>query len=133
MFVSPDIVVTSRDLQRLQALIRGSASGVVDQLDEELERAEVVAPGEVPRDVVTMNSEVTFEDTGSGVQRSVRVVYPEAADAARGLISILSPLGAALLGLRVGQEFDWIMSQGNRRVRVIGVPYQPEANGDFNS
>ena len=133
MFVTPDIVVTSQDLQRLQELIRGSGSDAVERLDEELARARVVPAREMPRDVVTMNSEVKFEDTVSGAQRSVRVVYPEAADATRGWVSILSPLGAALLGLRVGQEFDWLMPQGKRRVRVVDVPYQPEANGDYNS
>ena len=131
MFVAPDIVVTSQDLQRLQALIRDSASAGAEQLDEELARARVVAPREVSSDVVTMNSEVTFEDTATGVLRSVRLVYPEAANAARAWVSVLSPLGSALLGLRVGQEFDWILPHGTRRVRVVGVPYQPEANGDF--
>jgi regulator of nucleoside diphosphate kinase len=131
MFVTPDIVVTSQDLQRLQALITSRPSEMVERLDEELARAKVVAPREIPGDVVTMNSEVIFEDTGSGARRNVRLVYPEAADAARGWISVLSPLGSALLGLRVQQEFDWVLPHGKRRVRVVSVPYQPEANGDF--
>ncbi len=131
MFITPDIVVTSHDLQRLHQLIRNSQSAAVDRLDEELARARVVPPGEVAHDVVTMNSEVEFEDVISGTQRRIRLVYPEAADAANGRISILSPLGSALLGLRVGQEFDWMMPNGKRRVRVVNVPYQPEAGGDL--
>ena len=131
MFVAPDIVVTTQDLQRLQALITRSTSAAVERLDEELARARVVAPRELPDDVVSMNSEVTFEDTLTHVRRRVRLVYPDAADLTRSWVSVLSPLGAALLGLRVGQEFDWILPQGKRRVRVVGVPYQPEANGDF--
>lgn len=131
MFNTPDILVTSQDLHRLQALILSSGTSAVEHLDEELARARVVAPREVPRDVVTMNSEVTFEDTASGVQRTVRVVYPEAADATRSWVSVLSPLGAALLGLCVGQEFDWRLPQKVRRVKVVAVPYQPEASGDF--
>lgn len=131
MFITPDIVVTSQDLQRLQALIRSSGSDAVERLDEELARARVVAPREVPFDVVTMNSDVVYEDAASGAQRSVRLVYPDAVDATRGWISILSPLGAALLGLRVGQEVDWRLPQGTRRVRVVDVPYQPEASGDY--
>jgi len=131
MFVTPDIVVTSQDLQRLQALITSQPNEIVERLDEELARAKVVAPREIPGDVVTMNSEVIFEDTVSGARRNVRLVYPEAADATRGWISVLSPLGSALLGLRVQQEFDWVLPHGKRRVRVVSVPYQPEANGDF--
>jgi regulator of nucleoside diphosphate kinase len=133
MFVTPEIVVTSKDLQQLQALITRDPSGAAERLDEELARARIVAPHDVSRDVVTMNSEVIFEDTVSGTKRSVRLVYPEAADSSRGWISVLSPLGSALLGLRVHQEFDWILPHGKRRVRVVSVPYQPEANGDFTS
>jgi len=131
MFVTPDIVVTSQDLQRLQTLITSQPNEMVERLDEELARAKVVAAREIPGDVVTMNSEVIFEDTVSGARRNVRLVYPEAADATRGWISVLSPLGSALLGLRVQQEFDWVLPHGKRRVRVVSVPYQPEANGDF--
>jgi regulator of nucleoside diphosphate kinase len=133
MFVTPDIVVTSKDLQQLLSLITRVPGDAAERLDEELARAQVVAPHDVSRDVVTMNSEVVFEDTVSGAKRSVRLVYPEAADPARGWVSVLSPLGSALLGLRVQQEFDWILPHGKRRVRVVSVPYQPEANGDFNT
>lgn len=131
MFVTPDIVVTSQDLERLQALITRQPSERVERLDEELARAKVVGPREIPVDVVTMNSDVVIEDIVSGVRRNVRLVYPEAANAARAWVSILSPLGSALIGLRVNQEFDWILPYGKRRVRVVEVPYQPEANGDF--
>jgi len=131
MFITPNIVVTSEDLARLNALITRSATPGVERLDEELSRAQVVSPREIGSDVITMNSDVTFEDSTTGAQRNVRVVYPEDADAARGWVSVLSPLGSALLGLRVGQEFDWLLPHGKRRVRVVGVPYQPEASGDF--
>jgi regulator of nucleoside diphosphate kinase len=133
MFVTPDIVVTSKDLQQLLSLITRVSGDAAERLDEELARAQIVAPNDVSRDVVTMNSEVIFEDTVTGAKRSVRLVYPEAADSARGWVSVLSPLGSALLGLRVQQEFDWILPHGKRRVRVVSVPYQPEANGDFTS
>ena len=133
MFVAPEITVTSQDLQRLQSLIRRFATSAGERLDEELARAHVVTPREVASDVVTMNSEVTFEDVATGFQRTVRLVYPEYTDILKGNISVLSPLGLALLGLSVGQEFEWIMQQGRRRVRIVGVPYQPEAHGDFTS
>ena len=131
MFVTPDILVTSQDLERLQALITRLPSEAVERLDEELARAKVVAAREIPCDVVTMNSDVEIEDLASGTKRNVRLVYPESVDAKRSWISVLSPLGSALLGLRVNQEFDWVLPQGKRRVRVVSVPYQPEASGDF--
>lgn len=131
MRIAPNITVTAEDLERLQALLSSESTAAGEQLDLELERANVVAQTEVRRDVITMNSDVCFEDMASGVQRTVRIVYPRDADAARGWISVLAPLGSALLGLRVGQEIDWRVPAGMRRVRVIAVPYQPEANGDF--
>ena len=133
MFVAPEITVTSQDLQRLQSLVRRSATSAGERLDEELARAHVVTPREVANDVVTMNSEVTFEDVTTGFQRSVRLVYPEYTDTSKGKVSVLSPLGLALLGLRAGQEFEWVMQRGRRRVRILEVTYQPEANGDFMS
>jgi len=126
-----DITVTAQDLRRLQDVLTVESTALAEQLDIELARAKVVAQTEIGRDVVTMNSEVTYEELGSGVRRTVRIVYPRDADAARGWISVLAPIGSALLGLRVGQEIGWRMPSGMRRVRVLAVPYQPEANGDF--
>lgn len=131
MVTSPNITVTSLDLERLEQLICNCDAEVVERLDAELARAEVVSQREIAEDVVTMNSEVVYEDTSSGVQRTVRIVYPKDADAERGRISVLAPLGSALLGLRVGQTIDWRMPNGKRRVRVVAVPYQPEASGDY--
>jgi regulator of nucleoside diphosphate kinase len=128
---APGITVTAQDLARLQDLLSMEGTAAVEQLDAELERARVVAQTEIERDVITMNSEVCFEDLGSGVQRTIRLVYPPDADAERGWISVLAPLGSALLGLRPGQEIEWRVPAGMRRIRVIAVPYQPEANGDF--
>ena len=129
---APHIIVTDKDLERLTRVITGHAGDSVEQLDAELARAEVVSPHEVSGDVVTMNSEVVYEEVGSGAQRRIRIVYPEDANAQRGWVSVLAPLGSALLGLRVGQEIDWRVPRGVRRLRIIAVPYQPEAAGDFN-
>lgn len=131
-YVPPPIVVTSRDFERLQELVSSHDGASVERLDHELARAEVVDPREVASDIVTMNSEVVSEDVATGVQRTVRIVYPEDADPKRGWMSVLGPLGSALLGLGVGQEIDWPMPQGIRRLRVVAVTYQPEANGDFH-
>lgn len=126
---APKIVVTSRDFERLQRVISSSDTANAEELDLELARAEVVSEGEIAGDIVTMNSDVIYEDLSTGAQRSVRVVYPEDADLERSWISVLAPLGSALLGLRVGQEIDWRMPSRVRRLRIIRVPYQPEANG----
>ncbi|MCC6521406.1 MAG: nucleoside diphosphate kinase regulator [Polyangiaceae bacterium] len=125
------MIVTAQDLERLQSLVASQSGPAAEQLDAELARARVVLPQEVGSDVVTMNSDVVYEDLASGVQRRVRVVYPQHADAARGWVSVLAPLGSALLGLRVGQDIEWRMPGGTRQVRVVAVPYQPEASGDL--
>lgn len=129
---APEIIVTSHDLERLRLLIGTNASPGAERLDRELARAQVVEPTAVPADTVTMNSDVTFEDLASGTRRTIRLVYPTDADAARGHVSVLAPMGSALLGLRVGQEIEWPTPGGVRRVRVVEVLYQPERAGHFD-
>lgn len=128
------IVLTETDLERLLPLVRQSGRNAREReaLEAELEEAEVVDASEIPPDVVTMNSRVRFEDEDSGETRDVTLVYPAQADAETGKISVLAPIGAALLGLSVGQTIDWPMpSGGSRRLRVVSVLYQPEAAGDL--
>ena len=129
----PAILVTTTDFARLQHLLEVSLARTAEPLEAELARARLVAPQEVPADVVTLNSDATYEDLATGARRTVRVVYPPDADAARGWVSVLAPLGSALLGLRVGQEIDWRMPRGVRRIRLVAVPSQPEASGDGTS
>lgn len=131
MSKSPEIIVTTQDFERLQRLVAQSDSSAAERLDAELARARLVAQVDVPADVVTMNSNVIYEDAGSGEQRAVRVVYPKDAEAARGWVSVLAPIGSALLGLRQGQEIEWPTPRGTRRLRVVAVPYQPESHGHF--
>lgn len=128
----PPIVVTRLDLGRLERLIGAGESPAIERLEAELGRAEIVEPRDVPGDVVTMNSDVLYEDLASGTRRTVRLVYPADADAALGRVSVLAPIGSALLGLRVGQQIDWPTPGGLRRVRVVRVQYQPERAGDFD-
>ena len=128
---APEIIVTTQDFERLQRLVACTESTAAERLDAELARAQLVAPTEIPADVVTMNSNVVYEDQGSGEQRAVRLVYPNDAEAERGWVSVLAPVGSALLGLRQGQEIDWPTPRGTRRLRVVAVPYQPESHGHF--
>jgi regulator of nucleoside diphosphate kinase len=132
MQASPNITVTAQDLRRLQDLLTIDDTLVAEQLDIELARANVVGQSDIDGNVVTMNSEVVCEELETGVRRTLRIVYPRDADASRGWISVLAPLGCALLGLRVGQQIAWRMPSGVRRVRVLAVPYQPEASGAFD-
>jgi regulator of nucleoside diphosphate kinase len=128
----PPIYLTQDDLDRLTDLLEAYAAGAggrrFEHLEGELLRARVVPSDQIPRDVVTMNSRVVFEDEQTGERREVTLVYPRDADIDAGKISILVPVGSALLGLRVGQSIDWTLPSGQkRRYRVIAVPYQPEA------
>jgi regulator of nucleoside diphosphate kinase len=128
---APEIIVTTQDFERLQRLVAQSSSSAAERLDAELARARLVAQTDIPADVVTMNSDVVYEDSASGERRTVRLVYPQDAEAARGWVSVLAPVGSALLGLRQGQSIDWRVPRGTRRLRVLAVPYQPESHGHF--
>ena len=124
----PSLYLTHEDLERLSNLV-DSQGGRFPKLEGELVRAAVVARDEIPRDVVTMNSRVVFENETTGERREVTLVYPGEADIDAGKISILVPVGTALLGLRVGQSIDWELPSGEKhRYRIIDVPYQPESS-----
>lgn len=126
------IVITEQDLQRLRPLLEQSDPATTEQLDWELHRATIVEQDRVASDVVTMNSDVVYEDLATGMRRTVRVVFPKDADASRGWVSVLAPIGGALLGLKVGQQMELETPTGRRRVLVVEVRYQPESRGDFH-
>ncbi|HEX7054283.1 MAG TPA: nucleoside diphosphate kinase regulator [Burkholderiales bacterium] len=127
----PQIYLTQSDMERLLQLVDAYPGVRFEKLERELLRAQVVPRGEMPADTVTMNSRVVFEDVTSGERREVTLVYPGSADIDAGRISVLTPVGTALLGLRVGQSIDWELPGGEkRRYRVAEVPYQPEAAGE---
>lgn len=130
MSKSDHVIVTDRDLERLLPMVESTAHAA--SLEGELGRAVVVKQREVPPDVVTMNSRIVYEDCATGIRRDVQLVYPRDADPARGRVSVLAPVGSALLGLRVGQQIAWRLPAGIRRMRVVEVPYQPEAQGHFH-
>src|SRR5688500_15070308 len=126
-----DIIITNTDLEKLLPVLDHHAFAL-ESLGAELDRAIIVDQRAVPADVVTMNSEVVYEDGETLARRRVRLVYPQDANAARGFISVLAPIGAALLGLRVNQWIEWPMPRGTKRIRVVEIHYQPEAYGDFD-
>jgi regulator of nucleoside diphosphate kinase len=130
--LDPVLVVTDVDLQRLLPILEQSDTPASELLDSELHRATIVEQRSVSSDVVTMNSEVVYEDFATGVRRTIRLVYPRDADASRSCISVLAPIGSALLGLKVGQEIEWQLPRGRKRMFVVEIRYQPESRGDFH-
>ena len=93
-----------------------------DELAEELDRAIVVHKEQVPDDVVTMHARCIYLDERLGTQRQIELVYPDEADPATGKVSVLTPVGSALIGLRVGQEILWDFPDGSvRRLKVTEV------------
>ena len=127
----PQIYLTQEDMDRLLALVDAYPGQRFEKLEAELLRANVVPRDKIPPDVVTMNSRVVFENQSSGERREVTLVYPGSADIDAGKVSVLVPVGTALLGMRVGQSIDWEGPGGARqRYRIAAVPYQPEAAGE---
>ncbi|MCC6532313.1 MAG: nucleoside diphosphate kinase regulator [Burkholderiales bacterium] len=132
------IVLTEQDFKRLKQLLaqlarqaRGMQAGL-ETLESILDFARVVQREEVPVNVVTMNSRVMFEDVQTRENGTVTVVYPADADPSRRKISILSPVGAALIGEATGAEVELPLPHGQtRRIRILDVLYQPEAEGDL--
>jgi regulator of nucleoside diphosphate kinase len=127
------IYVTSQDKQRLQDLLAATAAsdprqqGDWKKLAEELSRAIIVEPNEVPPDVITMNSRAELVDLDAGETVTFTLVFPQDASVDEEKISVLAPIGAGMLGYRVGDEFEWKVPAGVRRMKVRKVHYQPEA------
>lgn len=132
MSTLPPILITRVDCDRLEALLDSRAVRSLPGLEAlrvELERAEVVEPREIPREVATMNSKVKFIEDASGKTFELTLVYPQQAGQPES-ISILAPVGSALLGLRVGQTIQWPMPGGKTsELRLLEVLEQPEAEG----
>ena len=135
MHKKPNIVLSTVDLHRLETLLDALAPDSfpgMAELEEELARAQVVEPHQMPSSVVTMNSTVKFKMEPSGEEFSMTLVYPGHEDASGQKISVLAPVGSALLGLAQGDEIEWPRPGGGMmRVRIIEVIYQPERAGDF--
>jgi regulator of nucleoside diphosphate kinase len=133
MNTQPRIFVTDQDYHRLSALVSQHDSAAALQLEEELGRANIVPQKEIPASVVTMNSRLRYRDDVTGTEHEAALVYPQDANLDKGAISVLAPVGAALLGLSVGSSIDWKMPNGvTKKITVTAVVFQPEAEGQFN-
>jgi regulator of nucleoside diphosphate kinase len=131
------IQITRFDKTRLMRLLRSLDAahenrGEIEDLERELERGIEVDSTDVGPDVVTMNSTVRVTDLDANTTHLYTIVFPADADFEKGRISILSPLGTALLGFRAGDVVTWEMPRGTRRLRIEELVYQPEAAGDFH-
>jgi regulator of nucleoside diphosphate kinase len=132
------IYITASDAVKLKELVWEAQhteyrnSSYLKMLSGELARAITINEDTVPPDVITMNSEVSLVDVDTGEEMLFTLVFPEKADAIQGKISVLAPIGTAMLGYRVGDDFEWDTPGGKRKIRVAKVVYQPEASGNLS-
>jgi regulator of nucleoside diphosphate kinase len=131
-------LITDIDRGRLGAMLeRAYRSGLerrdyLDALENELEQAVAIESREVPGDFVTMNSVVELQDVASGEEETYTLVYPERASVVDSRLSVLAPLGRAILGRRAGEEVRVQTPSGRRRVRITAIHFQPEQSGRFD-
>lgn len=131
----PTLTINELDAERLDTLLAQAAyanSPVAEALNEELDRAEILPPQDMPADVVTMNSKVRFTEGKEGEEHIRTLVYPAALKDTDEQLSVMAPLGAALLGLRVGSTINWNMPNGKEsEIHVLELLFQPEASGEL--
>ena len=130
-----NIFITEPDMEQLSHMVdsaKESASTDLEQLnmlEGELDRAQIVSPFGIPADVVTMHSRVRVRDLNANKDSTYTLVFPRDADFAQGKISVLAPVGTAILGCRTGNVIEWKVPGGNRKLRIEEVLYQPERAG----
>lgn len=116
------LIISKPDYLQLIKLIEQQDTPAAEALDIELSLADIVPDNDIPADAVAMGSQVTFVDLDSNEEKTISLVYPNEADVTQMKISILSPVGSALIGLRIGGNIDWPVPQGKvRRLKVIAV------------
>jgi len=128
----PDIIISESDAEKLDELLAKVSQKDFpgkDNLEKELDRATIVPSSQIPADVVTMNSRVRFNDVNSDKSFTMTLVYPKNAGQ-ENTVSVLAPMGSALLGLSVGQQISWPKPAGGvMQVEIEEVIYQPERDG----
>lgn len=132
----PNIIINELDAERLDKLLEQPAyadSAIAAALNDELDRADIVAPEDIPANVVTMNSRIRFIDLSNEKESIRTLVYPASLKDSAEQLSVMAPMGAALLGLSVGTEISWKMPNGDSaRIKVLEIIYQPEAAGELH-
>ena len=136
MSTKPKIIISERDAERLETLLDSLPENAFPgkrELETELGRAEILAPEDIPATVVTMNSTVKFRVSSSNEEFCLTLVYPRDVDQSGKTISILAPVGSAMLGLSQGEEIEWPRPGGGTlRVCVEEILYQPERSGEYH-
>ncbi len=132
------IYITDNDMRRLRELILTAREfgkedeKYLQELEKELDRAKTVKPADVPADVITMNTEAVLRNLDTDEKVTYKLVFPGEADINKGHVSILAPIGTALLGYSVGDTVEWKVPAGLVRLKVEKILYQPEAAGDYH-
>jgi len=132
------IYIAENDLRRLHAMMsQGGKAMSKDQpylqsLEQELARATIVPSDKIPRDIITMHSQMRLQDLNTKENMTYTLTFPDEADAATNKISVLAPIGTALIGCKVGDTITWKVPAGIRRLKVMAIIYQPEAAGKFD-
>jgi regulator of nucleoside diphosphate kinase len=134
-----NICITKPDYERLTKLIeiarereRDANREYLDRLEEELDRAEVVQQKDIPADVITMRSTVRVKDLDTGEEMTYRLVFPTEANYDEARISVLAPIGTAMLGYSRGDVIEWQVPSGVRRLSVEDILYQPESMSEYH-
>lgn len=131
------IYITDNDMKRLRELIKvarefdNEDKKYLRELEDELNKGEVVSSRDVPHDVITMNSKVRLRDINTQKNMVCWLVFPDDSNADQGKISILAPIGTALLGYKVGDIIEWKVPIGLMKLKVEEILYQPEATGNY--
>lgn len=130
----PKIVITEQDLHRLETMLEHQTklTPTMEHLEDELARAEVLAPQDIPANIVTMNAKVLITIAPAKEATEITLVYPHDFKGEKGQVNILAPIGAAIIGLAEGQEIEWPQPDGHTmKVKIEKVLYQPEREGNF--
>lgn len=133
-----EIFITEFDKDRLDELVRvaedfgGGGRPDLQDLKGELARANIVVPEHVPANVITMNSTVLLRDVDSSEEMTCTLVFPKNADIGRARVSVLAPIGMAILGYAEGDVVEWPVPSGMAQIAIEKVLYQPESSGDFH-
>ena len=131
----PPIIVSTLDMERIDALLEqypDPGPAEIEALRSELDRADVREPQQMPDNVVTMHSQVRFRILDTGKEFEKILVYPREIDGSEDKLSILTPVGTALLGMEVGAHIDWPAPTGKpTQVEIVEILYQPERAGDY--
>jgi len=133
---SKTIYITDNDMRRLRELImvarqfKKEEEKYLQDLEAELNRGKIIKSQDIPQDIITMNSEVHLRDLNTKEEITYQLVFPDQADASQGRVSILAPIGMALLGYSVGDIIEWKVPAGVAKLQVEKIIYQPEANGE---